>query len=212
MRAFKPHKINARADKQLVLFVCEHNAGRSQIAQAIASSRYGDTFDVVSAGTKPGKAVWPEVRSVLAAEGMSETLTSPKHLTQEMLEKADYIVTMGCGDLSGEFDMTRLRAKHYDFPTEDPKGKPEVVVLSIKNDIEQRIVTLLGEKKMKAKNGDIIVAPPKGPKTFGRFLRYLLGERWIEGPDEALEHLAGSPRWELLGKHLHDTSTGNTGT
>lgn len=124
------------------LFVCVENAGRSQMAEAIARS-YG--IDATSAGTIPATKVNPTVIEAMKERGFNLSSTKPKLLTPEMIEAADYVVTMGCRveDVCPRPLIVRMEKKLVDWHIEDPKGKPIEDVRKIRSEIEDRVIELL---------------------------------------------------------------------
>jgi protein-tyrosine-phosphatase len=124
------------------LFVCVENAGRSQMAEAIARS-YG--IDATSAGTIPATKVNPTVIEAMKERGFNLSSTKPKLLTPEMIEAADYVVTMGCRveDVCPRPLIVRMEKKLVDWHIEDPKGKPIEDVRKIRSEIEERVIELL---------------------------------------------------------------------
>ncbi|WP_236246994.1 low molecular weight phosphatase family protein [Streptomyces sp. CC210A] len=122
-----------------VLFVCGHNAGRSQMAAALLAHRAGERVVVSSAGTDPAAEIEPRVAQALLEAGLSVTDAYPKPLTSEVVEAADYVITMGCGDA-----CPVVPGRHYlDWPVADPDGAPIDVVRTILGDIDARITNLL---------------------------------------------------------------------
>ncbi|MGD0175934.1 MAG: arsenate reductase ArsC [Candidatus Bathyarchaeia archaeon] len=124
------------------LFVCVENAGRSQMAEAIARS-YG--IDATSAGTIPATKVNPTAIEAMKERGFNLSSTKPKLLTPEMIEAADYVVTMGCRveDVCPRPLIVRMEKKLVDWHIEDPKGKPIEDVRKIRSEIEERVIELL---------------------------------------------------------------------
>lgn len=124
------------------LFVCVENAGRSQMAEAIARS-YG--IDATSAGTIPAAKVNPTVIEAMKERGFNLSCTKPKLLTPEMIEAADYVVTMGCRveDVCPRPLIVRMEKKLVDWHIEDPKGKPIEDVRKIRSEIEERVIELV---------------------------------------------------------------------
>lgn len=124
-----------------VLFVCVHNAGRSQMAAALLE-RYGrGRVRVRSAGSEPADRIHPEVREAMAEVGIDLSRESPKPLTGEAVEAADVVVTMGCGDA-----CPVLPGKRYlDWDLPDPAGKPLEEVRAIRDEIDRRVRGLLAE-------------------------------------------------------------------
>ena len=129
-----------------VLFVCVENAGRSQMAEAIALA-YG--VDASSAGTIPAEAVNPTVVEVMKERGFNLAPNKPKMLTTQMIEDADYVVTMGCKveDVCPKPLIVKMEKKLVDWHIDDPKGKPIEEVRKIRSTIEERVIELLGKTK-----------------------------------------------------------------
>jgi protein-tyrosine-phosphatase len=119
------------------LFVCLHNAGRSQMSQAL----FERTADDRSAGTTPGERVHPEVVEVMNELGIDLADRKPKHLGTEDAEWADVVVTMGCGDKCPY--APGVRYMDWDLP--DPKGQPIEAVRATRDEIEQRVTALVEE-------------------------------------------------------------------
>ena len=120
------------------LFVCLHNAGRSQMSAALWE-RAG--HEARSAGTTPGERVHPEVVEVMGELGIDLSDRVPQKLSTEMAEWADVVVTMGCGD-----DCPYIPGKRYvDWDLPDPKGKPVEEVRAIRDEIRERIDALASE-------------------------------------------------------------------
>ncbi len=124
-----------------VLFVCNHNAGRSQMAQAFFE-RYGpDDMRAESAGTEPAREVWPAVVEAMSEVGIDIAGRRPKKLTMEMQLHADWAITMSCGDAC-PYVATMVEA--WDIP--DPAGRPIEEVRAIRDGIEAHIRKLIGER------------------------------------------------------------------
>jgi arsenate reductase len=124
-----------------VLFVCLHNAGRSQMSQAVFERAAGGRHTPLSAGTTPGDAVHPEVLEVMAELGIDLSDRRPQMLTRELGERADVIVTMGCGD-----ECPYISGKRYiDWELENPKGRPLDEVRATRDEIEARVRDLIAE-------------------------------------------------------------------
>ncbi len=124
-----------------VLFVCVHNAGRSQMAAGFLRHLAGDAVEVRSAGSLPGDRVNPAAVAAMAEVGIDISGQQPKVLTPEAVEASDVVITMGCGDACPVFPGTR----YLDWELEDPAGKGVESVRPIRDDIERRIRGLLAE-------------------------------------------------------------------
>jgi arsenate reductase (thioredoxin) len=123
------------------LFVCLHNAGRSQMSQALFERAAGGRHRALSAGTTPGDRVHPEVVEVMRELGIDLADRKPRGLTRELAEQADVVVTMGCGD-----ECPYIPGKRYiDWDLEDPKGRPVDEVRETRDDIERRVRELVAE-------------------------------------------------------------------
>ena len=123
------------------LFVCLHNAGRSQMSQALFERAAGGRHTALSAGTTPGDRVHPEVVEVMRELGIDLAGRTPRGLTRELTEQADVVVTMGCGD-----ECPYIPGKRYvDWELEDPKGRPLDEVRATREDIDRRVTALVGE-------------------------------------------------------------------
>jgi arsenate reductase len=124
-----------------VLFVCTHNAGRSQMAQAFFERHAPDDVRAESAGSEPGREVWPHVIQVMDEVGIDLRGRRPRKLMVEMQLHADWAVTMGCGDVCPYVPTT---VEDWDLP--DPAGKNLDEVRAIRDDIEERIRTLIVDR------------------------------------------------------------------
>jgi len=124
-----------------VLFLCVHNAGRSQMAAALLSRRAGAKVIVHSAGSAPGEVLNPAVVTAMAEVGIDISGERPKKLTDAMAQDADVIVTMGCGDACPVYPGKR----YMDWDLPDPAGKPIEDVRPIRDEINDRVETLLTE-------------------------------------------------------------------
>ncbi|HJU42098.1 MAG TPA: hypothetical protein VJ691_04755 [Vicinamibacterales bacterium] len=123
-----------------VLFACVHNAGRSQIAAALFNKyAHPSKARAISAGTQPAERVHPEVVSALADRGIDVSAKKPQRLTPELAQRAQWLITMGCGD---ECPVVP-GAKRDDWPIVDPKGQDAAAVEAIANDIDQRVQRLI---------------------------------------------------------------------
>ena len=124
-----------------VLFVCVHNAGRSQMAAGWLRHLAGDAVEVRSAGSLPAEQVNPAAVAAMAEVGIDTTDQRPKVLTTEAVEASDVVITMGCGDACPVFPGKR----YLDWQLEDPAGKGVESVRPIRDEIEARIRGLLDE-------------------------------------------------------------------
>ena len=124
-----------------VLFVCLHNAGRSQMSQAFFERAASDRHEARSAGTTPADRVHPEVLEAMSEIGMDLAGRKPQRLTDELAQWADVVVTMGCGD-----ECPYIPGKRYiDWELPDPKGRPLDEVRATRDDIERRVTELASE-------------------------------------------------------------------
>ena len=122
-----------------VLFVCLHNAGRSQMSQALFELAAGGRHGAASAGTTPAERVHPEVVEVMRELDMDLSGRTPRRLTTELAQWADLIVTMGCGD-----ECPYVPGKRYiDWDLPDPKGRPLNEVRSTREEIRGRVDDLV---------------------------------------------------------------------
>jgi len=127
--------------KATVLFVCVHNAGRSQMAAGFLQHLAGDRVQVLSAGTEPKDQVNPSAVAAMAEEGIDIANNSPKVLTTEAVQDSDYVITMGCGDTCPFFP-----GKTYlDWPLNDPAGKGVEDVRPIRDEIRTKVEALIAE-------------------------------------------------------------------
>jgi arsenate reductase (thioredoxin) len=132
-----------------VLFVCVHNAGRSQMAAGWLRHLVGDAVEVRSAGSIPGDQVNPAAIQAMAEVGIDISDQRPKVLTTDAVEASDVVITMGCGDACPIFPGKR----YLDWQLEDPAGKGVGSVRPIRDDIEQRIRALITELNVPAAPG-----------------------------------------------------------
>jgi arsenate reductase len=124
-----------------VLFVCLHNAGRSQISEALFTRSAGGNHEARSAGTEPGERVHPEVVEAMRELGIDLAGHVPRKLSTIDAEWADVVVTMGCGD-----KCPYIPGKRYlDWALEDPKGRPLEEVRVTRDEIERRVTELIDE-------------------------------------------------------------------
>lgn len=128
-------------DRPSVLFVCVHNAGRSQMAAAYLQELSGGKVSVLSAGYEPGDRLNPAAVAVMAEEGIDLTQASPKVLTTEAVQASDVVITMGCGDTCPIFPGKR----YEDWQLDDPAGQGLDAVRVIRDNIESRIRDLVSE-------------------------------------------------------------------
>ncbi|MEV0667193.1 arsenate reductase ArsC [Actinomadura luteofluorescens] len=124
-----------------VLFVCVHNAGRSQMAAALLDHHAAGRVHVRSAGSAPADTINPAVIEVMAELGLDLTKEFPKPLTGEAVQAADVVITMGCGDVCPVFPGKR----YLDWQLPDPAGRPVAEVRPIRDEIDRRVRTLLTE-------------------------------------------------------------------
>jgi arsenate reductase len=124
-----------------VLFVCLHNAGRSQMSQALFERAADGRHEAQSSGTQPGERVHPEVAEAMSEIGIEIGDRVPRKLDREQAEWADVVVTMGCGD-----ECPYIPGKRYiDWDLEDPKGKPIEEVRATRDEIGRRVASFLVE-------------------------------------------------------------------
>jgi arsenate reductase (thioredoxin) len=125
--------------KPVVLFVCVHNAGRSQMASAFLEQLGGDRVRVRSAGTTPAEAIHTGVVEAMREEGIDLAGRKPTGLLDETVREADVVVTMGCGD-----ECPFYPGKHYeDWDLPDPSGRPLEEIRAIRDEIRRRVESLL---------------------------------------------------------------------
>ena len=127
--------------KPSVLFVCVHNAGRSQMAAGYLNHLAGDRIDVRSAGSEPADRLNPVVVEAMAEEGIDITDERPKILTTDAVRESDVVITMGCGDSCPIFPGTR----YEDWELDDPAGQGIEAVRPIRDDIKSRIQGLIAD-------------------------------------------------------------------
>lgn len=130
-----------------ILFVCIHNSGRSQMAEAFAKKLGAGVIEAESAGTAPGGELNPTVVQAMEEIGYDMSGHYPKMMTDEMVDTADLVVTMGCGvnldDLEEGTTCPVVLAPSEDWGLEDPKGKPIEKVREIRNEIKSRVEELI---------------------------------------------------------------------
>ena len=124
-----------------VLFVCVHNAGRSQMAAALVGLRSQGRIDVRSAGSSPAEEINPSVVSVMSELGVDLRREAPKALTDDAVRASDVVITMGCGDACPIFPGKR----YEDWELEDPAGKDVDTVRRIRDEIDARVTALVAD-------------------------------------------------------------------
>jgi arsenate reductase (thioredoxin) len=129
----------AEAEKPEVLFVCVHNAGRSQMAAGLLARNAGDRVRIVSAGSEPADQLNPAVVQAMEEVGIDISAERPKKLENEMVRKSDVVVTMGCGDACPIYPGKR----YEDWELEDPAGKDLATVRRIRDEISARVDELV---------------------------------------------------------------------
>lgn len=129
------------SEKPSVLFVCVHNAGRSQMAAAYLTHLGGDRVEVRSAGSEPAEQVNPAVVQAMAEEGIDISAEIPKVLTVDAVQASDVVITMGCGDTCPVFPGKR----YLDWRLDDPAGQGVDAVRPIRDEIRARVEALAAE-------------------------------------------------------------------
>lgn len=124
-----------------LLFVCVHNAGRSQMAAGFARALGGDRIDVLSAGSEPADQLNPVAIEAMAEVGIDIATNQPAILSVESVRRSDVVITMGCGDACPVFPGKR----YEDWNLTDPAGQPIEIVRKVRDDIRSRIEALLAE-------------------------------------------------------------------
>ena len=165
-----------------VLFVCLHNAGRSQMSAALFERAARGRHRALSAGTTPADRVHPEVVQVMIELGVDLAGRTPRKLTRELAEQADVVVTMGCGD-----ECPYIPGKRYvDWELEDPKGRPIDEVRATRDDIAQRVRALVEELD------DTAVLRPATPADRPALIALALAEdaAWSGAPAVSAEEVA----------------------
>ena len=128
-------------DRPTVLFVCVHNAGRSQMAAGYLRHLGGDHVEVRSAGSMPADQINPAVVEAMLEEGIDIRAEVPKVLTTDAVQESDVVITMGCGDVCPVYPGQR----YEDWQLEDPAGQGIDAIRPIRNEIRQRIEGLLSQ-------------------------------------------------------------------
>jgi arsenate reductase (thioredoxin) len=129
-----------------VLFVCVHNSGRSQMAEAFFNRSAGGLAKAISAGTEPAARVNPMVAAVMQETGIDISSHFPKKLTFEMMEGVERVITMGCG---GDKSCPASFVPTEDWALEDPEGKPADMIRSIRDEIKSKVDKLIEEMALK---------------------------------------------------------------
>jgi protein-tyrosine-phosphatase len=126
-------------DRPSVLFVCVHNAGRSQMAAGFLTALSGGAVDVLSAGSMPGDQINPVAVEAMAEVGIDIASNEPKLLSDQAVQDSDVVITMGCGDACPFYPGKR----YEDWELEDPAGKDIETVREVRDEIERRVKELL---------------------------------------------------------------------
>jgi len=129
--------------KPTVLFVCVHNAGRSQMAAGYLQKLAGDRIQVLSAGSEPADQLNPVAVQAMAEDGIDLTTATPKLLTPEAVQESDVVITMGCGDTCPVFPGKR----YEDWQLDDPAGQTLDAVRVIRDEIKRRVQDLLASMR-----------------------------------------------------------------
>ena len=133
-------------DAPTVLFLCVHNAGRSQMAAGWMRHLAGDRVNVLSGGSEPADAINPAAVEAMREVGIDISDQAPRPWTEEILDATDVVVTMGCGDTCPVVPGTR----YLDWELDDPAGRPVEAVRPVRDDIEQRVRGLLADLNVAA--------------------------------------------------------------
>jgi arsenate reductase len=152
-----------------VLFVCLHNAGRSQMSQALFERLAGDHHEARSAGTEPAERIHSSVVTVMQEEGIDVSRRVPRLLTNDLAQWADVVITMGCGDACPVIPGKR----YIDWDLRDPKDLPLDEVRAVRDDIERRVTDLVkdldqgGDSRLNSSPTSVTAAQgPRPPKRF----------------------------------------------
>ncbi|WP_284299879.1 arsenate reductase ArsC [Homoserinibacter gongjuensis] len=133
------------SEKPTVLFVCVHNAGRSQMAAGYLTALAGDRVEVLSAGSEPKDQVNPVAVAAMAEAGIDISRNEPKILTVDAVKESDVVVTMGCGDACPIFPGKR----YEDWELDDPAGRAIEAVRPIRDEIRRRVEQLISELELR---------------------------------------------------------------
>ena len=150
MMTTTPDPTEVDAAKPAVLFLCTHNAGRSQMAMGFFKHLAGDQASVYSGGSQPAEGVNPAAIAAMAEKGIDIAAEQPKQWTTDMLEPVNVVITMGCGD-----SCPILPGRRYEeWVLPDPAGQPLDAIRPIRDEIEQRVQKLLNQLGVSAKRGE----------------------------------------------------------
>ena len=145
---------NETSGKPSVLFVCVHNAGRSQMAAGYLQHLAGDRVAVLSAGSEPADQINPVAVQAMAEDGIDIAAAQPKILTTEAVRHSDVVITMGCGDACPFYPGKR----YEDWKLDDPAGQSLDAVRPIRDEIKRRIERLVAEIDMEPRGGSARVS------------------------------------------------------
>lgn len=149
MTTTPPDATRAHRATPAVLFLCTHNAGRSQMAMGFFKHLAGDQARVYSGGSEPADELNPVAIAAMAEKGINIAAEKPKQWTMDMIEAVDVVITMGCGD-----SCPILPGRRYEeWVLPDPAGQPLDAIRTIRDEIEQRVQTLLAQLGVDAKRG-----------------------------------------------------------
>jgi len=137
----RPTNGRPTTERPSVLFMCVHNAGRSQMAAGYLRELAADAIEVRSAGSDPGTGINPVAAEAMAEEGIDITAATPQYASTDLVQAADVVVTMGCGDECAYFPGKR----YLDWELDDPAGRPLEEVRVIRDDIRRRVQALIDE-------------------------------------------------------------------
>jgi arsenate reductase (thioredoxin) len=128
-----------------VIFICVHNAGRSQMAEAFFNQLAGGRARAISAGSKPAETINPVAVQAMAEIGLDISQNKPRLLTPELLDEVDTAITMGCGE---DTACPASWVKTRDWALEDPAGKPLEIVRKIRDEIRRKVTELISEMQL----------------------------------------------------------------